>query len=145
MAKTGNITITTQIGWTVGTTEFNVTSTRTINDGQKPIQQVVDVLTASEVEILKIGSAGVAGELADINFVVITNLDQNNDCRIRLKDTGNDTSDHNLPPGGSFIFHNTDLNYSATGAVFAAYQTIDTIAAQFEIADGEIEITAGRV
>lgn len=145
MANTGNVTLTTQVAWTVGNTEFNVTAERTINNAQKPLQQVVDVPTASEVELLKVGSTGVAGEISDINFVVITNRDQNNNCRVRLSDTGNDTSDHSVPPGGSLVFHNTDLNVSATGAAFAAYQTLDTIAAQFDVADGEIEITVGRV
>ena len=145
MANVANITITTTVGWTVGGTEYNVVNSRTITNGQKPFQQVVDVLTASEVELLKIGASGEAGELSDINFVVITNKDQNNDCRVRLSDTGGNTSDHNLPPNGSLIVHTKELSVSATGVAFASFNDIDVIAAQFDTADGEVEITAGRV
>ncbi len=146
MAETGNITITDSVAWTVGTTEYNTTATKAIANGQKPLQQVVAVLTASETEILKVGTTGVAGEIPDISFLNITNKDENNWCRIRRNVTGGHAFDEKLLPGETTKVNNTDISVSATSAAFGgSFNTIDTVSAQFDTADGELEITAGTV
>ena len=102
------------------------------------------VPTASEITLVLVGAARAAGQLTDIKFFVVKNLDTVNTVRIRVEDTSGHTYDELLEPGASKDIFNTNLSVSETGAAFSSYSTVDTISAQANVADVSVSIVAGE-
>ena len=123
--------------------EISLDASTTVENVGEVMSREVKVPT-SEVTTVLIGSPVAAGQLSDIKFCVIPNLDTDNFVRIRLEDTGGNTSDFKILPGKSLDIYNSDLSVSETGAAFVSFSTIDTISAQADTADVIISIMAGE-
>lgn len=102
------------------------------------------VPTASEITLVLVGAARAAGQLTDVKFFVIQNLDTVNTVRLRIEDTGAHTYDVLIEPGGSYDLYNTSLNVSETGVAFSSFSTVDTISAQANVADVLVSVVAGE-
>ena len=142
---TGTLTIQVKTALTLDGANYDTDNTTTIPNvtNVMPLQKTIP--SASEIEILKIGTSGVAGELDNIRAFHIVNKDSTNFVRIRLLKAGADTADFKIEAGSQMIFNNSDLSVDAAAGAFAAFVQFDTILCQADTADVDIEATAYQV
>lgn len=134
-----NLTNTISTSVTIGTTTYDLSVSETIAlTDDNVVHQTLSVPT-SEVDLATIGAIGPGG-LTDVSFILVVNRDGTNFIRLRLEDTGGHTADLKVPAGRAVLINSKDLNVSATGAAFASFSSIDTIAAQADTATCDIEI-----
>lgn len=117
--------------------------TSVVNVGEV-YDRTVKVPTATEVELVKVAAVVAAGTLTDFSFMVIKNEDETNTCRLRISDNSGHTFDIKLESGQAFDLYNVKFNVSETEAAFSSFSDIDTVHAQFDIADGSVSILAGQ-
>lgn len=98
----------------------------------------------TEVTVILIGAAVAAGQLKDIKFMVIQNLDSTNYMTVSLKDTAGATVYHIVLPGKSLDIYDKRIDVSETGAVFASFSEIDTISVKADTAPVSISVLAGE-
>lgn len=128
---------------TIGNTEYKVSQSDSITlTADNAVNQVITVPIASEIDVFKIGANPGAGQLTDVSFLIITNLDSTNFVRLRCKDDAAHAFDVKIDAGKSFIMNNRKLNVSATAAAFASFSDLDTISAQADTGACDIEILA---
>ena len=142
---TGTLTSTNTSQLTLNNTEYNITSSHNVVDVSACVNQTIPVPFATEEIIFRVGTAAGAGQLTNIDIIVLVNRNATNACRLRFADTGAHTFDIRLLPGQTFVMNTRDINTSETEGAFGAFTNIDTISAQFEIANGEIEYLAGQI
>ena len=142
---TGTLTIATTATLTIGTTEYNLSKSHDVVNVTNSANRRVTVPFASEVELIKIGASVAAGQLTKIDALYIINQDAVNFVRIRFEDTGAHTYDVKLKAGESHLIWSVDTNVSETGVAFAAFSSIDTIAAQADTADVDVEFLAVEI
>lgn len=139
-AATLTVGITEQItlnGQTINST--NELSISSINEVSK---RIFTIPTATEVELAKFSTEVGAGQFiaANTKYIRITNKDNTNFVRVRVKDTGGETFDLKLEAMKSIILGNLNESVSATAGAFAAFATADTISAQADTAAVDIEM-----
>lgn len=117
----------------------NYLTIASINEVDK---RIVTVPFASEVTLLNFGTAVAAGTFiaANVKYIRITNKDATNYVRIRMKKTGADTFDIKLEAGKSLMLGNPSESVSATAAAWSAFVTADSINAQANTANVDVEI-----
>jgi len=142
---TGTLTSTITATLTLDNTEYNVTNATSIVNVTNATRRRVTVPTASEVNLVEIAATVGSGTLTDIDYLLIVNRDSTNFCRIRFADTGADTFDIKLKPGENFLYYSVDLNVSATEGAYAAFSSLDKVAAQFDTADGDLEVLVAEI
>lgn len=76
---------------------------------------------------------------ANVKYFQITNKDSANFVRIRVAKTTGQTFDIKLEAGKIFILGNNKESVSETEAAFVAFVNIDSISAQADTADVDIE------
>jgi hypothetical protein len=104
-------------------------------------KRIMTIPFASEVSILSFGAAVAAGTLisGDVKYVQITNKDDTNFIRLRIKKAGADTFDVKIDAGKSFIIGNTKESVSSGAGAFSAFVDFDNISAQADTANVDIE------
>jgi hypothetical protein len=104
-------------------------------------KRIVTIPTASEVTVIAFSTAVAAGQFiaANVKYIRITNKDDTNFVRIRVKKTGAETFDIKLDAGKSFLMGNNSESVSATAGAFSAFVTADSINAQADTASVDIE------
>ena len=94
--------------------------------------------------VLSFGSAIAAGTYvaADVKYIRITNLDNENYVTVGLLDSTNTESAYlKLEKGETIILHNTKLETNVNGAVWStAFEDIETINAQANTAAVDLEV-----
>jgi len=104
-------------------------------------QRIVRVPT-SVTTLVSFGATVAAGQYvaADLKYVRVTNLDDTNYVTLKLVDTGADCAFLKLSPRETMVFRDTNLEVKADGGVWAAWSTIDSISAQANTAEVDVEI-----
>lgn len=143
MAADFTTTITTT--GTLNGNTYSVTQASTIAAVTEVINRRVTVPVGSQVDLLTIGAAVGPGQVSTLSQMIILNKDSTNFIRLRLEDTGGNTSDHKIEAGRSFVINNDQLNVSETGVAFVSFDTIDTIALQADTVDVVIEFIALQI
>lgn len=113
----------------------------TISDINEVDKRITSVPTSSEVTLINFGSAVAAGTFirGNVKYIRITNKDNTNFVRIRVKKTGADTFDVKLDAGKSFMIGNDKESVSASAASFSAFVDADSINAQADTATVDVE------
>lgn len=113
----------------------------TISDINEVDKRITSVPTSSEVTLINFGSAVAAGTFirGNVKYIRITNKDNTNFVRIRVKKTGADTFDIKLDAGKSFMIGNDKESVSASAASFSAFVDADSINAQADTATVDVE------
>lgn len=126
---------------TINGEAVNSSNTLTVSDITAIDKRIVSIPTASEVTVLVFSTAVAAGTIvaANVKYVRITNKDNTNFVRIRVKKNGADTFDIKLEAGKSFMLGNPSESVSATAGAFSAFVTSDSISAQADTAAVNIE------
>ncbi len=135
-------TLTATISETISLNGQPVNSTQTLTiPSITQIDKRIVTIPTSEVAVIGFGSAVSTGQFiaANVKYIRISNLDDTNFVRIRVKKSGADTFDIKLQAGKTFMLGNVSESVSATGASFSAFQTADTIDAQADTAAVQIE------
>lgn len=133
-----DFTVTTTVEGILSGNTYSVTNTATISGVTNVINRTVTIPT-SQVDILTIGATVGAGGVTSLNTMLIVNKDSTNFIRVRLEDTGGATSDQKVEAGRAILINNDDLSVSETGAAFAAFSDIDTVAIEADTADCIVE------
>ncbi|MGR3221242.1 MAG: hypothetical protein ACUZ8H_15715 [Candidatus Anammoxibacter sp.] len=116
----------------------------TVTGNTEGYGNTINVGVAAEVILLDSGMIDTGGVL-DFDGVFIINKDDTNFVRIRLADTGAHTYDFKLPAGRFTMLWTRDINVSTTEAAFAAFTSIDTIAARADTLACDVQIIAFRI
>jgi len=138
----GDYTYTVSLTGTDGAGQaFSWSSSESITSGTTP-RKITDlnIDSATEVNLLTIASVQSGIAVADIKKIIIKNLEATNFMRVRQQDDGAHAFDVKVKAGQIFTINNRSLNVHATAGAFAAFTDTDTIAAQFDSADGKIDL-----
>jgi len=139
------LTVDKQYGITLGSgRQFSLNASGAVNNVDEVISREAKVPSASQVTLVLIGALVAAGQMKDIKFCIIQNLDETNFIRLRLEDTGGHTVDIKLLPGDAFDVYNTKISVSETGAAFSGFSDIDTVSAQADTGDVNVAIFSGE-
>ena len=120
---------------------FSYSSSESITGGttaRKITNLAID--SATEINLSTVAAAQTGIAVLDIKKIIIKNLELVNFIRVRSKDDGAHAFDVKVAAGQVFVINNRSLNVSATAGAFAAFTDADTIAAQFDAADGKIDL-----
>lgn len=139
VAKTLTVTLTEDI--TLNGNAINSTNELSVANINEVDKRIVTIPTASEVTVIAFSTAVAAGQFiaASVKYIRITNKDDTNFVRIRMKKNGADTFDIKLDAGKFITFGNNSESVSATAAAFSAFVTADSINAQADTASVDIE------
>jgi len=140
-----DLTLTYTAAITLDGTAYDLSATKVVSNVSNVVRRRMTVPTASTVNVLEIAATVSSGTLTDIDFVAIVNQDSTNFVTIGLVDTGADTAYIKLKAGEIFTLWSTDLEALTGGAGFVGFNNIDTITANFDTADGDIEFLAGEI
>ena len=126
---------------TLNTETFNTSNKLTINNIDQADKRILSIPFASEVEIVNFSTAVGAGTFvgANVKYLQIVNKDSANFVRIRVAKTAAQTLDIKLEAGKAFILGNNKESVSETEAAFVSFVDIDSISAQADTADVDIE------
>lgn len=144
-ATTLTVTLTEEI--TINGQPVNSVNTLSYT-GIKPIdKRIVTVPTASEVTLLNFGTAVAAGTVvrANVRYIRIANKDATNFVRIRVTKTSGATFDVKVVAGQPFIMCNSDLSVSASAGAFSAFAEADSISAQANTGNVDVELFVATV
>lgn len=116
----------------------NVMSVSGINQTDN---RIVTVPTASEVSIVKFGTAVDAGQFEDATteYLRITNLDDTNYVTLRISGSSEEYM-LKLEPEGTFMMNNSLMDAYASNSNTATLAAIDEIKAKANSADVDVEI-----
>lgn len=136
-----SLTVTISETITLNNQAINSENQLVVSDINEIDKRIVTIPTASEVTLIGFSTAVAAGTFvrANVKYIRITNKDNTNFVRIRIKKTGAETFDIKLDAGKSFILGNAKESVSATAAAFSAFVDADSINAQADTADVDIE------
>lgn len=147
---------------TLTASTLTVTISETINLNGQPInsenqitiasigqvdKRIVNVPFASEVTLLNFGTAVAAGTVirANVKYIRITNKDAVNFVRVRVTKTSGATFDVKIEAGQSFILSNAKESVSASAGAFSAFADADSINAQADTANVDVEMFVGSI
>lgn len=130
---------------TLGGKSFDFEFSKTLSSCTQAFKEIIEIPT-SEVDIFGLTSAVVdKGTFLDFNFFAIMNRDDTNFVRLRWLQSAGDTVDFKLEAGDSMILWNEDIEVNVTGAAFAAFVSLDTVAVQADTAPVDIELVAYKI
>ena len=137
-------TITISEGLTLGGVDRSGAHTRTIQNIAEADRRVLTIPSASEIDILSVGTSNGQGTFirSNIRYIRITNYDNTNFVRIRVSRTSHDTFDLKLPAGATFMISTGDISANSSGSSFSSFDEWDVISAQADTADVDIELVA---
>ena len=137
-------TVTISEGLTLASVDRGASHTRTIENISEIDRRVLTIPSASEIDILSIGTSNGQGTFirSNIRYIRITNYDNTNFVRIRVSRTSHDTFDLKLPAGATFMIHTGDISANSSGSAFSSFEEWDVISAQADTADVDIELVA---
>lgn len=147
---------------TITASSLTVTISETINLNGQPInsenqitiasigqvdKRIVSVPFASEVTLLNFGTAVAAGTVirANVKYLRFTNKDATNFVRLRVSKTSGATFDVRIDAGQSFILDNAKLSVSASAGSFSAFADADSILAQADTANVDVEMFVASI
>jgi len=138
---TGTLVVELNTTLVLNTENFNTSNKLTITNIDQADKRIFSIPFASEVEIVNFSTGVGAGTFigANVKYFQITNKDSANFVRIRVAKTTGQTFDIKLEAGKNFILGNNKESVSETEAAFAAFVNIDSISAQADTADVDIE------
>ena len=110
-------------------------------------KRIVTVPFSSEVTLLNFGTAVAAGTVirANVKYIRITNKDATNFIRLRLSKASGDTFDVRIDAGESFMLDNAKLSVSTSAGAFSAFTDADSISAQADTANVDIEMFVASI
>ena len=137
-------TVTISEGLTIGNVDRGASHTRTIENISEIDRRVLTIPSASEIDILSVGTSNGQGTFirSNIRYIRITNYDNTNFVRIRVSRTSHDTFDLKLPAGATFMISTGDISANSSGSSFSSFDEWDVISAQSDTADVDIELVA---
>ena len=117
---------------------------QTISNIAEVDRRVLSVPSASEIDVLGIGTTNGQGAFirANLRYVRITNLDNTNFVRIRVSRTSHDTFDLKIPAGATFMISTGDISANSSGSSFSSFDEWDVISAQADTSEVDIEVVA---
>lgn len=136
-----SLTVTISEAITLNGQAINSENQLVIADIDEVDKRILSIPTASEVTVISFGTTVAAGTFIrdNVKYIRITNKDNTNFVRIRVKKSGADAYDEKIEAGKSCIFGNAKLSVSATAAAFSAFVDADSINAQADTAAVDIE------
>lgn len=147
---------------TITPANLTVTISETINLNNQPVnsenqlvisdinefdKRIMQLPINSEVTIVAFASALAAGTFVrgDMKYFRITNKDNTNYARVRVKKNGADTFDVRIDAGKSFMMGNGKIHAAANGASFVSFEDIDSISGQAYDAPVDIEYVVASI
>lgn len=142
-----NLTVSVSASVTLGGRQYSIENITTIANINESNGRIVTALAASEQTIMAFGTAAAAGTYiaANVKCIIIVNKDDTNFVRIRVKKTGAETFDIKIPAGAAYIMWNTKESVSATAGAFSAFVDADSISAQADTANVDLEIFVASI
>ena len=137
--------VTLTVALTLGDKPFDIEFSKTLGSATQALREVISIPT-SEVDLFGLTGAAVdKGSFTDFNGFFIMNRDDTNFVRLRWLETGGDTVDFKLEPGDFMILWNSIIEVKTTGAAFAAFVQLDTVAVQADTAAVDVEFLAVQI
>ena len=131
---------------TLGGKTFDIEYSNTISSCTNALREVIEVPFAGEVDLFGLTSAAVdKGTFTDFDGFFIMNRDDANFVRLRWLETGGDTVDFKLEAGKFMILNTKEIEVNTTGAGFAAFVNLDTVAIQADTANVDVEFLAVKI
>ena len=142
-----NLTVTINTSIILNGQAINSENTLIIEDVAQYDKRIMSIPIASEVTVIGFSTAVAAGTFVsgDLKYLQITNLDELNFVRIRMKKNGAATFDIKLDAGKSFILGNTKESVSATAVAFSAFVDADSVNAQADTGEVDIEYVVASI
>lgn len=144
-AATATLTAKITLNIILGGETYNIEATKKITAITNVIKQRVSVVTGSEINLITVAATAAGATLTDLDFIFIQNLDTVNKCRVRYKDTGDNTVDFDLLAEDFHIFFNNTINVSETAGAFSSFTDYDSVLAQADTAEVELLVFAGEL
>ena len=141
-AATATVQITESL--TLANVDRGGNHSQTISNIAEVDRRVLSVPSASEIDVLGIGTTNGQGAFirANLRYVRITNLDNTNFVRIRVSRTSHDTFDLKIPAGATFMISTGDISANSSGSSFSSFDEWDVISAQADTSEVDIEVVA---
>lgn len=139
-AATATVTITESV--ILNGVDQGGTNTLTIANVNETDRRIVTVPSGSEIDLIELDTANGRGKFtrANIKYIRITNKDDANFVRVRVKKSSADTFDVKVLAGSSFILSSGSIDANTSGAAFSAFVDLDDISAQADTADCDVEL-----
>ena len=106
--------------------------------------RIIRVPTSAQTNLITFANSGTTGSAGtyvagDIKYIRVTNLDDTNYVTLQLIDASADTAYFKLAAGQTMVFYDNKLEVKADGSAFAAFASLDNIAAQANTAAVDVE------
>lgn len=97
-------------------------------------------------DMIGLGGASVGkGTFLNPVFFIVINRSTSGDLRLGLKITGGDTCYHRIPPGGYYISTYYTIDSNTGGSAFSAFGYFDTVNAQGETGEVDVEYLIAHI
>ena len=112
-----------------------------ISSVTESLHRIIDVPNATETTLVEYGSATGGSTFIDnsTQYLRITNLDDTNFATLRVLGTSEEYFVR-LDAGGSFMLFNDEMDANATGSQAVALGNIESIKAQADTAEVQLEV-----
>jgi len=139
-AATATVTITESI--TLNGVDQGGTNTLTIANVNESDRRIATALSSGEQTIATFGTAVASGQYirANVRYFRITNLDDTNFMRVRVKKNSAESADFKVLAGSSFILTSGSMDVDGSAGSFSAFVDIDTVSVEANTANVDVEI-----
>lgn len=138
-AATATVTITESI--TLNGVDQGGSNTLSIANVNESDRRIATVPSSGEIDLIELDTTNGQGKFvrANIKYIRITNLDDTNFIRVRVKKSSAETFDVKVLAGSSFILSSGSIDANTSASAFSAFVDLDNIAAQADTADCDVE------
>tara|TARA_R110002096_G_scaffold374046_2_gene567606 strand:+ start:972 stop:1481 length:510 start_codon:yes stop_codon:yes gene_type:complete len=138
-AATATVTITESI--TLNGVDQGGSNTLSISNVNESDRRIVTAPLSGEIDLIELDTNNGQGKFvrANIRYIRITNLDDTNFIRVRVKKSSAETFDVKVLAGSSFMLSSGSIDANTSGAAFSAFVDLDNISVQADTASCDIE------
>ena len=139
-AATATVTITESI--TLNGVDQGGSNTLSIANVNESDRRIVTAPSSGEIDLIELDTDNGQGKFirASIRYIRITNLDDTNFIRVRVKKSSADTFDVKVLAGSSFMLTSGSIDANTSGAAFSAFVDLDNISVHADTANVDVEI-----
>ena len=139
-AATATITITESIN--LNGSDQGGSNTLSIANVNESDRRIVTAPSSGEIDLIELDTDNGQGKFirANIRYIRITNLDDTNFIRVRVKKASADTFDVKVLAGSSFMLTSGSIDANTSGAAFSAFVDLDNISVHADTANVDVEL-----
>lgn len=142
-----NLTVTISESIQLNGQDINSENQLVIPDINEYDKRIVTIPFASEIQFINFSTAVASGTYiaANVKYMRVSNKDNTNFVRIRVKNAGAETFDIKLEAGKSWMMGNPSESANITGAAFVSFVNATSINAQADTANVDVEFVVASI